>query len=104
MKQQDKCRIFPFLWMRGEPEEVLRTEMEKIHACGITGVCVESRPHPDFLGPGWWRDMDIVVEEAERRDMKVWVLDDAHFPTGYANGAVKDNPHLPFCKSQECQL
>lgn len=94
MMEQDKYRIFPFLWMRGEPEEVLRTEMEKIYDCGITGVCVESRPHPDFLGPGWWKDMDIVVEEAERRDMKVWVLDDAHFPTGYANGAVKDHPHL----------
>ena len=94
MKKQDKYRIFPFLWMRGEPEEVLRTEMEKIYDCGITGVCVESRPHPDFLGPGWWKDMDVVVEEAERRDMKIWVLDDAHFPTGYANGAVKDHPHL----------
>lgn len=94
MNGRDKYRIFPFLWMRGEPEEVIRTEMEKIHACGITGVCVESRPHPDFMGPGWWKDMDIIVEEAERRDMKVWVLDDAHFPTGYANGAVKDHPHL----------
>lgn len=87
-------RIFPFLWMRGEPEEVLRTELEKIHACGITGVCVESRPHPDFLGPGWWDDMDIIMEEAERLDLAVWILDDAHFPTGYANGAVKGRPEL----------
>lgn len=94
MDGEDKYRIFPFLWMRGEPEVVLRTELEKIHSCGITGVCVESRPHPDFLGEGWWKDMDIIVEEARNRDMKVWVLDDAHFPTGYANGAVKEHPEL----------
>ena len=94
MSNQDNCRIFPFLWMKGESEDVIRTEIEKIHSCGITGVCVESRPHPDFMGPGWWKDMDLIVEEAERRGMKVWVLDDAHFPTGYANGAVKDHPHL----------
>lgn len=94
MKSNNDHRIFPFLWMRGEPEEVLRTELEKINQCGITGVCVESRPHPDFLGPGWWSDMDIIVEEAEKRDMQVWILDDAHFPTGYANGAVKQHPEL----------
>ena len=93
MNQSDH-RIFPFLWMRGEPEEVLRAELEKIHACGITGVCVESRPHPDFLGDGWWKDMDIIVEEAQRLDLTVWILDDAHFPTGYANGAVKEKPEL----------
>ena len=94
MNGLEKHRIFPFLWMKRESEEVLRTELEKIYSCGITGVCVESRPHPDFLGEGWWKDMDIIVEEAQNRDMKVWVLDDAHFPTGYANGAVKDHPHL----------
>lgn len=92
-RKKDHC-IFPFLWMRGESEDVLRTELEKIHACGITGVCLESRPHPDFLGPGWWRDLDIVMEEAARLDLQVWILDDAHFPTGYANGAVREHPEL----------
>lgn len=94
MTIKNEHRIFPFLWMRGEAEAVLREEMQKIHESGITGVCVESRPHPDFLGPGWWKDMDVVLEEAERLDMQVWILDDAHFPTGYANGAVKEHPEL----------
>ncbi|MBU7591276.1 sugar-binding domain-containing protein [Metabacillus halosaccharovorans] len=81
--------IFPFLWMRGEEEHVIREEMEKIFECGIRAVCVEARPHPDFAGPGWWHDLDIVMEEAKKRDMRVWVLDDAHFPTGYANGLLE---------------
>ncbi len=81
--------IFPFLWMRGEPEEILRREIGKIAECGIHALCVEARPHDDFCGPGWWHDMDIVLEEARARDMKVWILDDRHFPTGYANGLIE---------------
>ena len=84
--------IFPFLWMRGEPEEVIREEIEKIAECGIRAVCVEARPHKDFCGPGWWHDMDIVLDEARKRDMKIWILDDKHFPTGYANGLIEQHP------------
>ena len=44
--------ILPFLWMRGEKEEVIREEMGRIDSCGIKAVCVEARPHKDFCGPG----------------------------------------------------
>lgn len=81
--------ILPFLWMRGEEENIIREEMEKIYESGIGAVCVEARPHPDFAGPKWWNDLDIVMDEAKKRNMKVWVLDDAHFPTGYANGLIE---------------
>lgn len=84
-----KNYIFPFLWMRGESEEIIREEIEKIYECGIRAVCVEARPHDDFCGPGWWHDMDIVIDEAKKRDMKIWILDDKHFPTGYANGLIE---------------
>lgn len=36
--------------------------------------------------------MDVILDEARKRDMKVWILDDSHFPTGFANGAVKTAP------------
>lgn len=89
VKANASNHILPFLWMRGEPEDVIREEMAKIHECGIGAVCVESRPHPDFAGPLWWRDLDIVMDEARERGMRVWVLDDARFPTGYANGYIE---------------
>ena len=45
--------------------------------------------------PTWWDDMDLVLAEAQKRGMKVWILDDKHFPTGYANGLIpKKYPHL----------
>lgn len=81
--------IFPFLWLHGEREEILRKYMRVIHEAHIDAVCVESRPHPDFLGPKWWKDMDAILDEARKRGMRVWILDDSHFPTGYANGALE---------------
>lgn len=89
--------IFPFFWQHGETEDVLREYMKVIHDCGIGAVCVEARPHPDFAGPGWWHDLDIIMDEARNRQMKVWILDDAHFPTGYANGKMKDKDDC-LCK------
>lgn len=87
--------ILPFFWQHGATEETLREYMEKIYDCGIKAVCLEARPHPDFAGEKWWQDVDVVMDEARKRGMRVWILDDSHFPTGYANGAMKDAPdHL----------
>lgn len=81
--------ILPFLWMRGEEESVLRNEMEKIYESGIRAVCLEARPHPDYAGEGWWHDVDIILDEAKKREMQIWILDDAHFPTGMANNGME---------------
>lgn len=97
LEGNEKNYIFPFLWMHGEDEKILREYMKVIHDAHIGAVCIESRPHPDFLGEGWWHDMDIIIDEAKKRNMKVWILDDSHFPTGYANGAL-DNADETLCR------
>ena len=87
--------ILPFFWQHGADESTLREYMGKIRETGIREVCLEARPHPDFVGPKWWQDVDVVMDEARKKGMRVWILDDSHFPTGFANGAVKDAPdHL----------
>lgn len=93
--------IMPFFWQHGEEERVLREYMEVIHKSGIGAVCVESRPHPDFCGEKWWEDMDVILDEAKKRGMKVWILDDSHFPTGYANGALEHAPE-ELCRQGIC--
>jgi len=80
--------ILPFFWQHGEEETILREEIARIQESNIHAVCVESRPHPDFLGEGWWRDMDIIMDECRKRRMEVWILDDEKFPSGYAAGMI----------------
>lgn len=95
LNEQEDNYLMPFFWQHGASEETLREYMEVIYNSGIRAVCVEARPHPDFVGDGWWHDLDIIMDEARKRKMQVWVLDDAHFPTGYANGAAIHAPeHL----------
>ncbi len=97
LEEKEANYILPFFWQHGESEEKLREYMEAIQSCGIRAVCVEARPHPDFLGPGWWHDLDILIEEARSRGMKLWILDDAHFPTGYAAGRIAESEDK-YCK------
>lgn len=92
LKMEGDNYILPFFWQHGEDENTLRKYMQVIHDANIGAVCVESRPHPDFAGDRWWTDMDVILAEAKRLGMKVWILDDSHFPTGFANGAVKKAP------------
>lgn len=82
--------IFPFFWQSGNSQEEILIELEKIYDCGIRAVCVEARPHPDYGGPRWWRDMDLIMDFAREREMKVWLLDDDRFPTGHCNKAFSD--------------
>ena len=96
--------IFPFLWMHGEDEQTIRRYVRAMHDSNLEAFCVESRPHPDFAGPLWWRDMDIVLEEARRQGMRVWILDDSHFPTGYAAGAMKNASDELCRQSLICQM
>ncbi|EMS69603.1 glycosyl hydrolase [Ruminiclostridium cellobioparum] len=86
LKNRQDNYIFPFFWQHGEAPEVLLEEMKRIRESNISAVCVESRPHPDFAGEHWWRDMDLIMEEARTNNMQVWLLDDDSFPTGHANG------------------
>ena len=86
--------MLPFYWQHGDHTATIPEEVERIYKSGARAFCVESRPHKDFVGPGWWRDMDIILAQAEQRGMKVWILDDDHFPTGHAAGRMKDHPEL----------
>ncbi|WP_322154237.1 hypothetical protein [Paratractidigestivibacter sp.] len=82
--------VLPFLWMKGEDHDTIREYLEAIAGADIHEVCLESRPHPDFCGDGWWSDLGFIIEECKKLGLKLWILDDAHFPTGYANGTVKE--------------
>lgn len=95
LQNREDNYVYPFLWMHGESAEVIREHIEAIYKSGIRAVCLEPRPHPDFAGEMWFRDVRVVLEEAKQRQMKVWLFDDSHFPTGYANGEIaRTFPHL----------
>ena len=86
--------MLPFYWQHGDHHEKIPEQIKRIYDSGCRAFCVESRPHKDFCGDSWWDDMDLIISEAEKLGMKVWILDDDHFPTGHAAGKVKEHPEL----------
>lgn len=84
--------VFPFMWVHGESEERYREVLRAIKNANINAVCIEARPHKDFCKDNWWRDMDIIIDECKKLGMEIWILDDEHFPTGYAAGKCKEAP------------
>ena len=91
--KEEQNYLFPFFWQHGEKHEILGEYIDKIFESKMKAICVEARPHPDFVGSKWWDDMDYIIKKLKEKDMKMWILDDSHFPTGYANGRiVKDYP------------
>lgn len=93
---QQGSYILPFLWLHGEPKERIREEILAIKKSGITELCAESRVHKGFCGDGWWDDFGFILKTAKEEGMRVWLLDDRSFPTGYANGYLEksENAHL----------
>lgn len=89
LKNEYDNHIMPFLWLAGEDKQTLREYMLKIHESHIKSIVLESRTHPDFLGERWWDDLAYILETAKDLDMKVWILDDSHFPTGFVNGTLE---------------
>ena len=83
--------ILPFFWMHDGNTDRLADLVQNIYDSNVRAFCVEARPYEKFCRNEWWTDMEIILEKAKSLDMKVWILDDKHFPTGYANGLVPKN-------------
>ena len=81
--------IMPLFWQKGEDKESIERYVRAMKESDIHSFIVESRPFPNFCGDQWWNLMDDIIEIAKKYDMKVWIFDDSHFPTGYANGLVE---------------
>ena len=95
--------IAPFLWLHGESDELIIRELDRIYESGIRSVCLESRTHEDFVRDGWWSNLKAIFEHCRKLGMNVWILDDKHFPSGYANGIfVEKYKNLrPWCITEQ---
>ena len=79
----------PLFWLHGdESQERLETYVEKVAEGGNGCFTAESRPHNDWLGPGWYRDLKICLDAAQRLDLKMWIFDEEWWPSGEVGGRV----------------
>ncbi|MBQ6922893.1 MAG: glycoside hydrolase family 2, partial [Clostridia bacterium] len=87
----NNSNVFPFLWVRDEPVEKIYREIDAIKNL-TDGFIIESRPRrgeiSDFGTEKWFIRIGKILAYANNLNMRVWILDDKSFPTGFANGAI----------------
>lgn len=79
----------PYYSLNGAVDaEVIRRDLDTIHALGYRAVTVQAgygMPFP-YLSPQYFRFFRIFVQEARKRNLRIWIVDDAGYPSGFAGG------------------
>lgn len=79
----------PLFWLHGtETQAELENTLERVVEGGNGSFTAESRPHNDWLGEGWYRDLDICLEAAKKHDLEMWIFDDYWWPSQMMGGRV----------------
>jgi len=69
-------------------EEVINRDLDAFQAKGIRVVTIEAGygMSAPYLSPGWFETIQLAVEQAKRRGMRVWLVDEGKYPSGFAGG------------------
>jgi hypothetical protein len=79
----------PLFWLHGdESKERLETYIEKVAEGGNGTFTTESRPHDDWLGEGWFRDLEICLNAAKKNNLSMWIFDEKWWPSQGVAGKV----------------
>jgi hypothetical protein len=79
----------PLFWLHGdESQDRLEMYVGKVAEGGNGCFTTESRPHNDWLGPGWWRDLTICLNAAKKHNLQMWIFDEQWWPSQGVAGKV----------------
>jgi hypothetical protein len=88
----------PYYGLNGAiTEEVIQRDLDTMKRLGYRAVTVQyGRGAPfAYLSPEYFAFFRKFVDEAKKRDMRVWIVDDAGYPSGFAGGKfTAEKPEL----------
>jgi len=77
-------------WLHGtESEAELRQTFDSAIGAGIGELTLESRPHWDFLGPKWWKDLKLILSWCQESGVDVYLFDEKWYPSGVAGNTIQ---------------
>jgi hypothetical protein len=68
--------------------EVISRDLDAFLARGIRVVTIEAGygMKDPYLSPGWFETIKLAVEQAQQHGMRVWLVDEGKYPSGFAGG------------------
>lgn len=83
----------PYYGLNGPADiEVVRHDLDTMHALGYQAVTVQYGYGEKFayLSTEYFDFFKQFVAEAKKRDMRIWIVDDAGYPSGFAGGKFSE--------------
>ena len=88
----------PYYGLNGGADiSTVRHDLDAMHALGYQAVTVQYGYGESFayLSPEYFAFFKQFVAEAKQRDMRIWIVDDAGYPSGFAGGRFSsEHPEL----------
>jgi len=75
-------------WNGEITRETIAKDLDSLNAHGLRVASIEAgynMPGP-YLSDTWFKLIKIAVEEAKKRDMHIWIIDEGKYPSGFAGG------------------
>jgi hypothetical protein len=84
-------------WNGNVTRETISKDLDAIKKQGLRVVTIEAgyKMGVPYLSVGWFEKVKIAVEEAKKRNMRVWIIDEGKYPSGFAGGKFsQERPDL----------
>lgn len=69
--------------------EVITRDLDTLHARGFRVATIEAGYRMDnapYLSDGWFKLVRFAAEQAQARGMRLWIIDEGKYPSGFAGG------------------
>lgn len=91
--QSPPGRVRPITWYFPPRADLgkITADLAELKKLGIGGVCLlpqPSRLKSEYLSPAFWQLMHMTIEEAIRQGFRIWLYDEAGYPSTSAGGHV----------------
>ena len=86
-----------WFWNSAMTEADIRRDLDDMRAHGVRSVMIWSYQGLaiEYLSPTWFQRVRYAVDEAARRDMRVWLMDEGGYPSGFMGGRIsREFPNL----------
>ncbi len=82
------------LWVWNDllTEDQIRSTLADLNRQNVNMAFVHPRPGlaTPYLSDDWFKLWDAALDEASKRNMKIWIYDENSYPSGFAGGYVPD--------------
>ncbi|MES2277711.1 MAG: glycosyl hydrolase [Bacteroidota bacterium] len=72
-------------------------DLDDMKSRGLRSVTIEAgyKMNDPYLSDGWFKTVQVIVEELKKRDMHLWIIDEGKYPSGFAGGKFsQEKPEL----------